>query len=465
VSKSALARLEATVTSGASEIAGAGPAARATPAGREALARSLRSAGLDFAQVYARRDGRWQRADHLVAAATILARTPDLADDLDVALEEGVPIRSRQGALAGVARAPDGTVVVAGVSVAPDFFDRIEDVGQGMQYYRRLGVVVPIHARSAVAAVAVVVVVLAALALIVAHALAGQMSRPLRDLSGALRRVAAGDLAVRVRPVGATELRSLGDSFNAMAEGLESARRAAQEAEREAAWRDVARKLAHEFKNILTPMRLSLQVLESEIDALPPERRDTSRRGLEAALGEVAHLDRLAEQFSQYARLPEPRLEPLDLAEVARAVADLEGPTVVAGGDSAPVRGDRLLLTRAVHNLVRNAREAGPAHGPVEVRTAVEGGHAVIEVLDRGPGLPNAVRDRAFEPYVSTKKRGSGLGLSLVRDIARQHGGAATLAARDGGGLRARLTLPHEPGGAPAPAPGAAPGSHGGARR
>jgi two-component system nitrogen regulation sensor histidine kinase NtrY len=231
-----------------------------------------------------------------------------------------------------------------------------------------------------------------------------------------------------------------------MAEGLESARHAVQEAEREAAWRDVARKLAHEFKNMLTPMRLSLQMLETEIDALPADRRETSRRGLEAALGEVAHLDRLAEQFSQYARLPEPSLEPLDLAEVARAVADLEGAAVSVSGGTAPVRGDRMLLTRAAHNLVRNAREAGPAGATVEVRTAVEDGRAVIEVLDRGPGLPEDQRARAFEPYVSTKKRGSGLGLSLVRDIARRHGGVASLEPRDGGGLRARLLLPLESG-------------------
>jgi signal transduction histidine kinase len=99
-------------------------------------------------------------------------------------------------------------------------------------------------------------------------------------------------------------------------------------------------------------------------------------------------------------------------------------------------------LSRAVHNLLLNACEASPDGGTVEVRTLREGGDAVVEVLDRGAGLAPEVRARLFEPYVSTKSRGSGLGLSLVRDIAVQHGGSVTLDDREGGGARACLRLP-----------------------
>jgi signal transduction histidine kinase len=95
-----------------------------------------------------------------------------------------------------------------------------------------------------------------------------------------------------------------------------------------------------------------------------------------------------------------------------------------------------------VQNLLLNACEASPSGALVEVRTGADDGAAVVEVLDRGPGLPHEVRGRLFEPYVSTKARGSGLGLSLVRDIAGQHGGRVTLDDREGGGARARLTLP-----------------------
>ncbi|MBI3539572.1 MAG: ATP-binding protein [Candidatus Eisenbacteria bacterium] len=106
------------------------------------------------------------------------------------------------------------------------------------------------------------------------------------------------------------------------------------------------------------------------------------------------------------------------------------------------VRGDRLMLSRAIQNLVLNAREASPAGVPVEIRLAVADGRAVVEILDRGSGLSAEVRGRAFEPYVSSKQRGSGLGLSLVRDIATQHHGTVTLENREGGGACARLTLP-----------------------
>ena len=234
-------------------------------------------------------------------------------------------------------------------------------------------------------------------------------------------------------------------SFNAMTGRLESAREALQQAEREAAWRDVARKLAHEFKNILTPMQLSLQLLECQVEAIPEAERAEAEKSLEALMREVEGLKHLSEQFSQYARLPEPRFERLDLAEVVRAAAGFvpgANLRLSSSGAGPVVQGDPLLLSRAIHNLLLNACEASPPDRPIEVCTSVAGREARVEILDRGPGLPEALRRRLFEPYVSTKKRGSGLGLSLVRDIARQHGGQATLEDRPGGGARARLSLP-----------------------
>jgi signal transduction histidine kinase len=158
----------------------------------------------------------------------------------------------------------------------------------------------------------------------------------------------------------------------------------------------------------------------------------------------VDHLNRLAGQFSQFARLPEPHLEAVDLGELARAVVEDDGGTAtelrITG--PAPVRGDWLLLSRAIHNLLLNAREAGRPGVPVEIEIAAHEGRVVLEVLDRGSGLPVELQRRLFEPYVSTKRRGSGLGLSLVRDIIQQHGGTITLANREGGGARATLVLP-----------------------
>jgi len=344
-----------------------------------------------------------------------------------------------------VARAPDGRVALAAYRVQPEFFDDIERIGRGAAYYRGHGLVADIQRQYVWMLGTVLLIALVALAFAVSARLAREMSRPLGELSAALGRIAAGEWSARVHAAGAPEMRRLGEAFNAMAARLEEARDALQRAEREAAWRDVAQRLAHEFKNNLTPMSLSLYVLAREAEAAAAGTRAEARESL-AALGRgVAHLTRLAGQFSQYARLPEPRLEPLDLAAIAKAAAaqPLDGAAVTLAGD-APVAvvGDSLLLTRAIHNLVLNACEAGNRNNPVEVVTRIEGDRAVLEVLDRGGGIPERLRDRLFQPYVSTKQRGSGLGLALVRDIAEQHGGVVTLENRPGGGVVARLVLP-----------------------
>ena len=445
VSRTALTRMEATALSQAGAWARGVPTARLDPAGRARTRAGLRDAGLDFLQIYRRADGRWELLEQVLPAGVLGIRGTDLGDELDAALAGDGLVRSSRGALAGVARLGTTHALAVGLWVPADFFADVERVSEGRGAYSRLGVMVDVQRPLTWLLVAGLVLLLAALALLLAHALARPIARPLSELSAALDRVADGDLRVRVAPRGARELRGLGMAFNAMTTRLEEARAAMAEAEREAAWREVARKLAHEFKNILTPLKLSLQLIEAELEAAPGARADTGAN-LQAALGEVAQLARLADQFSQYARLPEPHLEPLDLFQVARSAAGrpmCEGVSVAcAPGEPVPVRGDGVLLARAAHNLVLNACEASPAGATVEVAARREHGRAVLEVLDRGPGLPAGLADRLFEPYVSTKRRGSGLGLSLVRDIARQHGGTVSLEDREGGGACARLVLP-----------------------
>ena len=300
-----------------------------------------------------------------------------------------------------------------------------------------------------------VALVLVVLAVVLSARFASQMSAPLGELSRAIERVSAGELSVRVSPRGATEVRSLGDSFNRMTARLEAARSALREAEREAAWRDVARKLAHEFKNTLTPIQLSLQLLQCEAEAAPPETRAEMTRNLDAALREVEGLERLASQFSQFARLPEPRLEPVEGAELAAGAAALmpNAPVHVSVADeTGALDADRTLVTRALHNLLLNAVEAAPDR-PIELAVAGDADRVRFEVRDRGSGLAPEVRGRLFEPYASTKRRGSGLGLSLVRDIARQHGGTIRLEDRAGGGAIATLVLPRHASDTGHPAP------------
>jgi nitrogen fixation/metabolism regulation signal transduction histidine kinase len=448
VTKSAATRLDGTALAQADAWAARWPATPPAGAEREGWRAALRGAGMDFLQLYRHEGTAWRRVDQLVPTGVLLPQGPDLGSELPGTLDVATVLHSDRGALAGVARTRSGDALVAGVWVPPDFFSRLESVGQGVTYYRRLGLTAELQRRVILLLVALLALALVLLAVLFSARLAHQMAQPLADLSSALRSVDSGGAEVRLTPTGARELRSLAESFNSMTDRLAGARVALQQAEREAAWRDVARKLAHEFKNTLTPLRLSLQLLECQIEVAPAEARPDMARNLKAALREVDSLNRLAGQFSQYARLPEPSFEPLDVVEAVQSAAELvpEGRVRIdapAGGIGS-VSADRVLLARALHNLLLNAMEASPPEAPIEVRVRDQDGSVRLDVLDRGTGLPQDLRDRLFEPYVSTKKRGSGLGLSLVRDVARQHGGAVTLEDRPGGGACASLLLPRQ---------------------
>lgn len=447
VSKTSMTRMEATVLAQADDWALALPPDSLSVARRTAMRAGLRAAGLDFMQLYRREGGSWRLVDEVLPVGVLAPEPLDLTAELPAALSGARTIHSERGALAAVAPMDSGYALVAGMRVPIGFFAQFQRIGDGMGFYRRFGVVRDVSRTYTLLLVAALGIVLVIAAAWVANVLAGGMTRPLRRLEEALQRVAEGDLETRVAPSGASELQHLGLRFNAMTGRLAAAREALAEAEREATWREVARRLAHEFKNLLTPMSLSLHRLRRRSDLVPAEHREAVGESL-GSLGQgVDDLTRLAEQFSQYARLPEPRFEPVDLRALASGAAQLHEPErqvvkVIAGPDPVWVMADRLLLSRAVHNLLLNALEASPQGGTVEVRVADEGGEAILEVLDRGSGLPPDVSDRLFEPYVSTKRRGSGLGLSLVRDIVGQHRGSVTLENREGGGARARIVLP-----------------------
>lgn len=448
VTKTSVTRLESGLRGHAEDWAARWPAGPRDAREGIVAQGELRSAGYDFMQLYALREGRWARTGQLAPPGVLLANGPELAAELATPPQAQL-LHTADGLVVATAPTSAGQVLVTGIRMSPDFYAQIDSVGHGLTYYRQLGLTAELQRRVVLLLVAGMTILLIALALLLSTRLARQMAQPLQDLSGALGRVAAGSLETRVTPSGAAEMRSLGESFNAMTQRLDEARLALLQAEREAAWRDVARKLAHEFKNTLTPMRLSLQLLEAQVEQGPAEQRASMHKSLSAALREVESLNRLAGQFSQYARLPEPNFEPIDGVEVAHSMAALipgTPPEVRLAGASSPVfHADRVLLSRALSNLLLNAREACPEPGVVEMVVTAEAEHIVFEVLDCGSGIPEDLKHRLFEPYVSTKRRGSGLGLSLVRDIARQHHGEITIDNREGGGARSVLILPRDP--------------------
>jgi nitrogen fixation/metabolism regulation signal transduction histidine kinase len=447
--RAALDRLERVALERAAAWALRFPELARHPAQREAVRSGLRDSGLEFAQVYVADSAGWDVAATIVPEGAQLSDAPHLGDALTEALAADHVLRTPSGVLAAVAPASESTVVVTGVRLAAGFWERTEEVIEARSFYSRLGVVVPVERQKVWLMVVALVLAIALGAVLLSQALAGGMTEPLSRLGKALEEVQDGAERQPLSESGPQELAKLATSFNAMTARLAEARAALQAAEREEAWRDVAQKLAHELKNLLTPMRLSLYRLQRRAEMVPERERAAVRDSINALIEEVGHIARLSDSFSLYARMPDPQPERLDLAQLARDCAALHEPedATLRVATDAPllVEVDRLLLSRALHNLLVNAFEASGPQGEVELVTGANGHEAWLEVRDRGHGLSPELEDRAFEPYVSTKRRGSGLGLSFARDAVHWHGGDITLTNRDGGGAVARLTLPLAP--------------------
>ena len=221
-------------------------------------------------------------------------------------------------------------------------------------------------------------------------------------------------------------------------------------AQRSAAWGEVARRLAHEIKNPLTPIQLSAERLQFKLaDKLANGDADMLARGTQTIINQVQAMKRMVDDFRDYARLPAPEVAPLDLNGLIREVLGLyESATVVVEArlapDLPPVLGDPTQIRQIIHNLLRNGEDAleGRSDGRVRLETAVDGRCARLAVADNGPGFPPELLPRIFEPYVTTKARGTGLGLPIVKKIVEEHLGSVEISNAPEGGAHIEIRLP-----------------------
>ena len=234
-------------------------------------------------------------------------------------------------------------------------------------------------------------------------------------------------------------------------------------AQRSSAWADVARRIAHEIKNPLTPIQLSAERLRRRYGKRVEDDREVFDRCIDTIIRQVGDIERMVNEFSSFARMPKPQLQRADLVEALREAVFLRS---VAAPDidfvtrlpETPMWGqyDHRLLLQAFSNLVKNACEAIEAvpaehlgRGAIEASIRRDGETVVVEVIDNGIGLPSENRHRLLEPYVTTREKGTGLGLAIVRKILEDHGGRIELVdapavASGGRGTMVRLVLPAE---------------------
>jgi two-component system NtrC family sensor kinase len=301
--------------------------------------------------------------------------------------------------------------------------------------------------------------VLAALTLAVGLVVSLHVRRllaPLARVTERARAVARGDLTAREVPPADDEIGQLEGAFEKMVSGLSRAQALALSNERLAAIGKMAAHVTHEIRNPLSAMGLNIEMLEEELEHGRADAHEKTevRNLLVAIRREVQRLEHLSEEYLRVARLPQPRMEADDVAAAVGDIVAFARPEIELACCTVdlhleprlpPALFDEAQLRQALLNLLRNAREAMPQGGPIDVRVAADGMSVVIDVDDRGGGIPEPIRARVFDPFFSTKGEGTGLGLAITRHIVEAHGGSVRCEPRDGGGTRFRIALPIAP--------------------
>lgn len=227
------------------------------------------------------------------------------------------------------------------------------------------------------------------------------------------------------------------------------------QAQRQAAWGEVARRLAHEIRNPLTPIQLSAERMRRKLlRGLPPGEAELLERGTHTIVQQVEAMKQMVAAFSEYAKVPELHLSELDLAALIRQVSDLyhaQDPRVAFGLSLDPkasmLEADPGRIRQLLNNLLTNSLEAldGRENPVIMIETKRAGDQIVLTVVDNGPGFQGGLLEQAFDPYVTTKPKGTGLGLAIVRRIVEEHGGQVEVDNAPQGGARIRITLPAAP--------------------
>jgi two-component system, NtrC family, nitrogen regulation sensor histidine kinase NtrY len=287
---------------------------------------------------------------------------------------------------------------------------------------------------------------------------AARVTRPVVSLAEAARRVAAGDLGTKVEVESSDELGELATAFNRMTEDLAQQKDRTLQAERVAAWRELARRLAHELKNPLFPLQVTVENLLRAKQKAPEMFEEVFQESTATLLAEIDNLKTIIGRFSEFSKMPQPQRRSTQLNDVVASVlrvfhaqlqADDKQKNQIAvhtelAAALPEISADPDLLHRALQNLVLNAIDAMPQGGVLTIRTATLGDRIEVSVSDTGSGLTSEECERLFTPYYTTKQHGTGLGLAIVQSVVSDHGGKISVASTKEKGTTFRIELPRD---------------------
>jgi nitrogen fixation/metabolism regulation signal transduction histidine kinase len=360
--------------------------------------------------------------------------------------------RPSKSPLANAASAKVAEMLVVGFSVDPYLLRAKQELTEAARVYSTLAMMKESLLRDKIlwSAAALLIMLLSLFSIYAARRFSQTLSRPIEVLTATMAEVAGGNLQAHSAVQARDEIGVLVDSFNRMIDDLRLSREKLIASERLAAWREVARQVSHEIKNPLTALQLALFRLQQRSAASGAGNDAAVKESFQSIDDELNGLRHLADEFSEFARLPKAELAASNLNEVVHMTAQLHE----AGGSERmqihleldpdlPLRPiDREQIKRLLNNLLKNSLEATPNRRcEVQMITRRQNEKAILEINDNGPGLDAAARAHLFELNFTTKREGSGLGLVMVKRIVEEHGGTIEVESEIGKGTRFRIVL------------------------